>query len=517
MIIDDYKDNDMIDKTHRIVSKKKNKNHFYFEVKCLECGHIRKIRRENIKKELEKFNGNLSPCIWCKQKPKYVKGEKVGKYEILTDAYYKKDNNHDKSNIYYTVKCLECGYIHEKTELAIDKKLDCLVCCGKIIKPYINDISITDPLVASWFWNQDDIHKYGCGSTKKVYFKCPDCGEKLGPFQIRIVHTYKKLLCKKCGDTTSYPERVVFSFFKEMGIDIDSHKSFKWSKGKEYDFYSEKLSLIVETHGEQHYKDNNFFKTTAEQQRLNDLEKETLAKQAGIKNYIQLNCAKDDFEYIKNNIVNNKSLQSIFSYNIMANLNWDSIKENSLKKTQKIIIDMWNSGERDIDKITKEVTVNRLRVGRYLVEFTLSHLLKFPYISKNYPKEKRIAILQSYGITELEWKKHGFDSIQQENIRNNHAKATSARWKTGFRKNGVCKNQLVYDCWNNEGIRDFGLIAEKVGTIKATVTDYLNKGQKSGKLNFPYITDKMSRKQILEILKSYNMTEDEYYRLLTNN
>lgn len=428
-----YKIGDFIDKTHRVENverKRKGKNSFayYYDIVCVECNTHRIIRQDVIVTEFKKNNNQLSPCKECNKLKPLKKGEKINNYLILED-YYIKVFNGGKKERRYKVQCLKCGHIEEKTEFAIRHNKQCQICCGREVEKGINDIYTLYPDFADLFWNKDEAKEHGVSSIKKVYFKCPDCGSKIGPFQIRIIWTQKRLTCPICGDNVSYPEKFFYNFLKEMNINFVYQYIPKWSNKKRYDFFIEEYNLIVETDGEQHKKNNFYLDKSVNCIKENDKQKEFCAFNNGIKNYIHLDCSRSELNFIKKQILSNDLLMSFLDKNKLLKLDWGKISYNALTSHSKRIIELWNEGERDVDKITEQVIFKRATVVIYLVRASKNKLLNFPYIPKNYSKDLKEQIFQEYGITKEEWKEKGFDKDREKRIKEICSKNAKQNWR----------------------------------------------------------------------------------------
>lgn len=202
------------------------------------------------------------------------------------------------------------------------KRYSCSCCSGKVVVRGINDISTTDYWMVKYFiFGEEEASLYTANSSCKLYFKCPFCGKiQDKPISIGQLKSNKKLMCD-CSDKISYPEKFFREIFNDKSIEYiyqTNNNILHWSKSYKYDFYLPKYNLIIETHGEQHYKENNFFKKTLDSQKKTDKEKKNLALQNGISHYFEIDCSKSDKEYIINSI-NNSGLLEILKIDISEN------------------------------------------------------------------------------------------------------------------------------------------------------------------------------------------------------
>lgn len=213
-----------------------------------------------------------------------------------------------------------------------EKNVGCPYCSNRKVLKGFNDIWTTNPELAKLLNNPEDGYKYMQFSKHRVDWKCPnsDCNEIIANKKISDVNLYG-LSCPKCSDGVSYPEKVMYIFLKQLNENFEYQKTFKWSNNKRYDFYIEDKSIIIETHGRQHYSEHGFYKLggkTLKEEQENDSLKESLAKSNGIKNYIVIDCRKSNFEFIKNNIINSK-LSEFFD---LDKINWNEIQSKSYRK-----------------------------------------------------------------------------------------------------------------------------------------------------------------------------------------
>lgn len=314
---------------------------------------------------------------------RYKVGDIVNNNLLLTSAYIK--NGHRN----YTYTCLIDGYNGNTLERHIIQGHGCPVCAGHIILKGVNDISTVRPDMIDLFWNPDDAYIYGQYSNKKSDFRCPRCGNKINAW-IDKVSIYG-LSCKKCGDHISYPEKFVFNFLQQVGIlhkentllqKFEPQKMFSWSKGvshqnpklsgdKKYDFYIPLYNeIIIEVHGEQHFK-NCFFHTykntkNLEEERENDKLKMNLAISNGIlsQNYIQLDCRYSNAEYIKNSIMSS-SLPLLFNFK-EDQINWDMCNNFATSSRIYEACELWNNGNHVVKDIASVMKMSRTTITKYL-------------------------------------------------------------------------------------------------------------------------------------------------------
>lgn len=240
----------------------------------------------------------------------------------------------------------------------------CPKCSGR--KPtYKTCIATTDPWMMKFLKNKEDGYKYSHGSTKKVEVICPYCGKEK---KIRVNHIYncKGICCPNCGDGVSFNEKILISVLNQLKVVYIKEYSPKWIGQKRYDFYLPCNNIIIETHGEQHYKYTGRGRPLEEEQ-INDKYKKELALQNGI-DYIILDCRKSELNYIKQSILNSK-LSEIFD---LSKIDWLKCESEASSNLVKQVCDYWylhneiNHEELSTTDIGKVFNLERGTICRYL-------------------------------------------------------------------------------------------------------------------------------------------------------
>ena len=205
-------------------------------------------------------------------------------------------------------KCNICNGEWYATPANILKGKGCPYCAGKKVLLGFNDLWTTNPNIASWLKDEELGYKITKGSNKKVTFVCPCCGKEKISSPNKIA---KKFVCDYCSDGISYPEKFILSFLNQLYIDFIyqySKVNDCWCGKYKYDFYFEYngRKIIIEANGIQHYEKsfNTVGGRTISEEIENDKNKELLALQNGIDNYIVLDCKFSQMEYIQNSIKN---------------------------------------------------------------------------------------------------------------------------------------------------------------------------------------------------------------------
>ena len=271
--------------------------------------------------------------------------------------------SHGDNKMGYWFKCLK------HPEHISEQKLICNFVKG--YKSSINcyqcdSIAMTHPYLIKYFVDKEETLKYSYGSSlKKFLLKCPNCGfEK----ELNIMSLINNGLgCPRCSDGKSYPEKFLFSFFEQIDstdfISQLSKKTFNWCCSFKYDFYLNNFDIIVETHGDQHYREirNNW--GTLEETQNNDFDKEWLARSNNIKNYIILDCRKSELEWIKDNIMLSR-LPKLLNFK-ESDIDWLKCHEFACKNLVKMTCDEFNKS-KNVTEIMKYLKIGRNTVIRYL-------------------------------------------------------------------------------------------------------------------------------------------------------
>lgn len=315
--------------------------------------------------------GHFKKCQFSKVFNIISSDFRYNKYEIINNMKIL-DCIKEKSQRCYKYKCLKCGYIGTMLEINLLKYNNCPVCCNppRIIVKGINDIATTHPEMVEYFVNIEDAYKYSYGSGKKVWLRCPNCGYKK---EIRLNNFSKKgFNCPKCEDGISYPEKIMLNVLEQLNIKYIyqlTKTNLNWCEKYRYDFYFkiDNEEYIIETHGEQHYKENSNWKSTLKNTQQNDLNKYNLAIKNGIKpeNYIIIDCRQSELEFIKNSILNSR-LNYIFDLN---SVDWEEIKKCSTSSNVLIACELYNENML-IKDIAKKMNININTVREYLIKGT---------------------------------------------------------------------------------------------------------------------------------------------------
>ncbi len=160
------------------------------------------------------------------------------------------------------------------------------------IRPYLVDIEQSKTIASK--------------TTTTINARCPQCNRIK---TIRVDHLVKgEFSCKYCSTGVSYPEKFLIAYLEVKGIKYEYQKVFKDLPNRRFDFYLPESNTVIETHGEQHYKDNTFLSKGLTKQ--SDEEKRKYCINNTI-TLIELDCRKSEFNFIKENINLNNLLPTI--------------------------------------------------------------------------------------------------------------------------------------------------------------------------------------------------------------
>jgi uncharacterized protein YhbP (UPF0306 family) len=136
-----------------------------------------------------------------------------------------------------------------------------------------------------------------------------------------------------------------------------------WCNNFRYDFYIKNLSIIIETHGSQHYKETDFWEDL-NIIKNNDKTKQKLAHINNIKHYIVLDCLQSNFAYIKKSILES-NLPLLLNFK-ESDINWYECFENSLKSLVKIICNDYNNKNTSSSILANKYKVSKPTIIKYL-------------------------------------------------------------------------------------------------------------------------------------------------------
>lgn len=265
----------------------------------------------------------------------------------------------------YWFKCLDYPE-HKSEQKRINNFVSGEICLDNITCNQCNSISITHPHLIEFLVNKEDAYKYSVGSNKKITMRCPNCHYEKKLTLNKL--TNRGFSCTKCSDKISYPEKFVFNVLEQVlgqeFIPQLSKTTFKWCDKYKYDFYIDKINCICETHGIFHYEDNSDWKALLKETEENDRNKEQLAKENGVDNYVVLDCRYSDIEWIKNSVMIS-DLPKLLNFK-ESDIDWLKCHEYACISLVKVACDLWESGVKDTLIIADKLKLCRETIVRYL-------------------------------------------------------------------------------------------------------------------------------------------------------
>lgn len=314
-----------------------------------------------------------------KFKPNEVFEKNNESYLILQRYSVKRGNKKYKTTERrYNFKCLECGRSYDRSEYYLINSFKCRHKDTHLNNKEINsDNLITNkaPWMIQYFQGgYSEAKLYTIGSTVEKYFICPTCKRiKDNLIEVRTLYKNQSIGCS-CSDSVSYPEKFMFRFFELLDINFHyqlSKKNISWCDDFRYDFYIDKNKTIIETHGLQHYSKKNQFNISLLDIQKNDIAKERLAKDSGIKNYIVLDCRKSELEWIKKSVMESK-LPTLFDFK-EDDIDWLECEKYALKNLVKEVCEYRNRHPNEtivsisqVFKMKYETIANYLKIGNSL-------------------------------------------------------------------------------------------------------------------------------------------------------
>lgn len=327
-------------------------------------------------------------------------------------------NRNPQNQKWYKYKCNNCGYDEGWiTQNNLSHGQGCCVCSSKKIVQGINDIYTLFPEKVKYFKNIEDTKTNGRGSRKYIDAICPICGYER---EIRIDHLITlPFSCPKCGIHYSIPEKFVRNILDITNTDYIpqlNKTDFDWCKNFRYDFFITNKTTIIEVNGIQHYEERIFRNTDYNVIQQNDIEKEVLAKENGIKNYIIIKAIKTDEESLIKEI-KESGLLNVLNKNIskreLKKCYKDAI-EYSIKETCELFNE-YKDNSNVVKIIAEKLNVSEVTVTRRLRQGAKIGLCEYDgrkYLMENImknAKNKSIPVI----LTDPNGKEYKFPSVAE--------------------------------------------------------------------------------------------------------
>lgn len=297
-----------------------------------------------------------------------------------------KRKSSDRKDKYYKFKCNICGFDGGKHYSTRDKQYKdeywiskdnlegkqqgCACCANQIVVQNINSIYKTNTWMIPYI-GEEVAKTHTHSSEYSVYPTCPDCGRiKNKKMKISTIYQTYSIGCI-CGKGNRYPNKFALNMLEQLNIQFKTEYNPKWIKPKRFDFYFElnNKKYILEMDGGFHNKDNLISGQTKEESKAIDDYKDEQAKLHGIE-VIRIDCDynNDRFEYIKNNILTNIKLNSLFDLN---KIDWNKVEEFALSNLVKVASQYKrNNPNLTCNDIAKIMNIHDKTVRRWLVQGT---------------------------------------------------------------------------------------------------------------------------------------------------
>lgn len=244
------------------------------------------------------------------------------------------------SKVPIKVKCLNDGFeFSRRPDQLLRLKNGCPVCSGRKVLPGRNDLNTLRPDLTKYLLNPKDGDNVRPKSNKRIKVKCPHCGH-VKEIVVFELYTYG-FSCPICSDGISYPNKFIRNMLTQLNVEFRPEHIFEWSPTKRYDQYIPNYNLIIENHGRQHFEQVNYM-MSLEEQKENDKEKREKAILNGIENYVELDCAFSNLEYIKKSVLES-SLPQILNFS-ESDVNWTECEIAANKSNFLEAIKLFDSG-----------------------------------------------------------------------------------------------------------------------------------------------------------------------------
>ena len=270
-------------------------------------------------------------------------------FKILKQFRFSKDNSRG-----YEVECLDCGEISVKQESDL-KLYGCKFCANREITDK-NNALVTYPNLQRYV-NPEELKLLAPRSNKFVLAKCDICGfEKSMKVDHLVGYGFS---CPRCSDGVSIPEKFCLALLDQLNIRYKYQYTPSWSNKKKYDFYLQDYKILLEVHGDFHYKDTTMSNVLKVKE--NDEYKKRLALENGINTYIEVDARKSEFYFLVENFTHQLS-----KFIDLSKVNWDIIWESSQKSIFVEAYTLWNGGIKNVEEISNKLKLHKHTISRYL-------------------------------------------------------------------------------------------------------------------------------------------------------
>lgn len=258
--------------------------------KCLKCNSNFNATWNDI--------SSMKLCPYCVSKKVNDTNSVASQYPYLVKEWdFDKNGDLIPENVSYGSnkliwwKCNKCGRSWKALVSTRNDGHGCPYCAGEKSTEIYNLLICFPEIIKEWNYNKNSKlpQAYLPYSSKKVWWKCKDCGYE---WKTEIVNRTKlNSGCPKCNK--SHGEKKIREYIENHKIIYEPQKRFYNLRGinngiLSYDFYLSNKNLLIEYQGEQHkhYRKGMYFKYTQEQfkkQQEHDKRKRQYAKDHNIK------------------------------------------------------------------------------------------------------------------------------------------------------------------------------------------------------------------------------------------
>lgn len=336
--------------------------------KCNKCGNEWSAIISSVVSSLKRGNNG---CNRCTRKGAYTEKdflEDLNKLSPNIELF----GRYRSLSTHTDFRCKTCGNIWNAPpnrlvpQTSKTKPTGCPVCSRKAIGPppkYLNSIWANDRYRKEWapYFDEDFMKTHTIQSCEYVEIKCPDCGKIKRTKISNLAH--RGFRCS-CNRKTSYPNKFVYAVLDQLGIEYESEYNREWSKMMRYDIAIPSLSLIIENHGIQHYKDGIFSNRTLEENQETDRVKKELALSNGFINYVILDCQKAEAGWIKKSIMESR-LPKLLKLS-ESDVDWDKADAFACGNTIREICEDWEV-DFDIERVSASFHISKSAVQDYLL------------------------------------------------------------------------------------------------------------------------------------------------------
>lgn len=336
--------------------------------KCDKCGNEWVTKIASVAKSLK--NGN-NGCNRCTRKKAYTEQdflEDLNKLSPTIELF----GPYTNLTTHTDFRCKVCGNIWNVPpnrlvpQTSKIKPTGCPVCSRKAIGPppkYLNSIWANDRYREEWapYFDENFMKTHTIQSCEYVEIRCPDCGKIKRTKISNLAH--RGFRCS-CNRKTSYPNKFVYAVLDQLGIEYESEYNREWSGMMKYDIAIPSLSVIIENHGIQHYKDGIFSNRTLKENQEIDKHKKELAFANGFIHYVILDCQNPEKNWIKKSIMESE-LPELLQFK-ECNIDWDKADATACENTIRKVCEDWEA-DFDMERVAKDFHISKPTVQDYLL------------------------------------------------------------------------------------------------------------------------------------------------------